>query len=198
MRWSWSGRLAPDRMLAYVGICAEAGVPVMLPVPLEPQSLPLPPPDVETVGSSDYVVYQPRKLEAGVLAAKAVVDRVLAAVLIVLFSPIMLLVAIAVRIGVGSPVLFVQRRGGLYGHPFPMLKFRTMRAGADAGARGARGPQRDGRSGVQDAGRPAGDAAGPDPAPRQPRRAAAAVQRAGGPDEHRRPAAAAASTRRRR
>ena len=125
------GRLAPDRLLAYVGICAEAGVPVMLPVPLEPQSLPLPPPDVETVGSSDYVVYQPRKLEASVLAAKALVDRVLAAVLIILFSPIMLLVAIAVRIGVGSPVLFVQRRGGLYGHPFPMLKFRTMRAGAE-------------------------------------------------------------------
>ena len=65
------------------------------------------------------------------LAAKAIVDRVLAAVLIVLFSPIMLLVALAVRIGVGSPVLFVQRRGGLYGHPFPMLKFRTMRAGAE-------------------------------------------------------------------
>jgi exopolysaccharide biosynthesis polyprenyl glycosylphosphotransferase len=125
------GRLAPDRLLAYVGVCAEAGVPVLLPVPLEPQSLPLPPPDVETVGNSDYVVYQPRKLEAGVLAAKAAVDRVLAAVMIVLFSPIMLLVAITVRVGIGSPVLFVQRRGGLYGHPFPMLKFRTMRAGAE-------------------------------------------------------------------
>jgi exopolysaccharide biosynthesis polyprenyl glycosylphosphotransferase len=125
------GRLPPDRLLAYVGVCAEAGVPVMLPVPLEPQSLPLPPPEVETVGNSDYVVYQPRKLDAGVLAAKAIVDRVLAALLIVLFSPIMLLIAIAVRIGIGSPVLFVQRRGGLYGHPFPMLKFRTMRAGAE-------------------------------------------------------------------
>ena len=29
-------------------------------------------------------------------------------------------------------MLFVQRRAGLYGHPFPMLKFRTMHAGADA------------------------------------------------------------------
>ena len=28
-------------------------------------------------------------------------------------------------------MLFVQHRGGLYGHPFPMLKFRTMRAGAE-------------------------------------------------------------------
>ena len=75
---------------------------MLLPVPLEPQSLPLPPPDVETVGNSDYVVYQPRKLEAGVLAAKAIVDRVLAAVLIILFAPIMLLVALAVLIGVGG------------------------------------------------------------------------------------------------
>jgi len=125
------GRLPPDQLLAFVGACAEAGLPVFLPVPLEPQSLPLPPPDVETVGNSDYVVYQPRKLAAGTLAAKAVVDRVLALLLIVLLSPLMLLVALAVRIGIGSPVLYVQRRGGLYGHPFRMLKFRTMRNGAD-------------------------------------------------------------------
>jgi hypothetical protein len=63
---------APDQMLAFVGACAEAGLPVFLPLPLEPQSLPLPAPEVETVGTADYVVYQPRKLEARVLAAKAV------------------------------------------------------------------------------------------------------------------------------
>jgi exopolysaccharide biosynthesis polyprenyl glycosylphosphotransferase len=122
-------RLPPDQMLAFVGACAEAGLPVFLPLPLEPQSLPLPAPEVETVGNSDYVVYQPRRLEARVLAAKAVADRVLAAALIVLFAPVMLLIALAVRMG--GPVLYVQRRGGLYGHPFSMLKFRTMRVGAD-------------------------------------------------------------------
>jgi len=124
-----AGRLPPDQMLAFVGACAEAGLPVFLPLPLEPQSLPLPAPEVETVGQSDYVVYQPRKLEARVLAAKAVADRILAAALIVLFAPVMLLIALAVRLG--GPVLYVQRRGGLYGHPFSMLKFRTMRVGAD-------------------------------------------------------------------
>jgi len=81
------------------------------------------------VGNGDYVVYQPRKLEARVLAAKAVADRILAAALIVLFAPVMLLIALAVRLG--GPVLYVQRRGGLYGHPFSMLKFRTMHVGAD-------------------------------------------------------------------
>jgi exopolysaccharide biosynthesis polyprenyl glycosylphosphotransferase len=122
---------SPEQMLALVGACAEAGLPVFLSLPLHPQSLPLPPPDVATVGNNDYVVYQPRKLEAGVLAAKAVADRILAALLIVLLAPLMLLVALAVRVGVGRPVLYVQRRGGLYGHPFPMLKFRTMRVGAE-------------------------------------------------------------------
>jgi len=125
------GRLPAEKMLAYVGACAEAGLPVFLPVPLEPQSMPLPPPDVETVGNNDYVVYQPRKLGAGILVAKAVADRVMAVALIVLLAPLMLLVALAVLIGLGRPVLYVQRRGGLYGHPFAMLKFRTMRKGAD-------------------------------------------------------------------
>jgi lipopolysaccharide/colanic/teichoic acid biosynthesis glycosyltransferase len=52
-------------------------------------------------------------------------------VLIILFAPIMLLVALAVLVSGGRPVLFIQRRAGLNGHPFPMLKFRTMHAGAD-------------------------------------------------------------------
>jgi exopolysaccharide biosynthesis polyprenyl glycosylphosphotransferase len=127
-----SASLPPEQRQAFVGACAEAGLPVFLPVPLEPQALPLPAPDVETVGNSDYVVYQPRKLDSAVLATKAIADRVLAALLIVLFAPIMLVVALAVLVSVGRPVLFVQRRAGLYGHPFPMLKFRTMHAGADA------------------------------------------------------------------
>src|SRR5947209_7759524 len=115
-------------MMAFVGACAEAGLPVFLPVPLEPQSLPLPPPDVETVGNSDYVVYQPRKLAAWTLAAKAIADRLLAVVLIVLLAPLMLLVALAVRVGIGSPILYVQLLFGLYGHPFtiPIFPYTTL------------------------------------------------------------------------
>jgi lipopolysaccharide/colanic/teichoic acid biosynthesis glycosyltransferase len=50
--------------------------------------------------------------------------------LVVLASPVciplMVAVAAAIRLGMGSPVLFRQRRAGLNGQPFTILKFRTM------------------------------------------------------------------------
>jgi sugar transferase EpsL len=42
------------------------------------------------------------------------------------FSPLLLVVAILVRLKLGSPILFVQERPGLRGRPFWMVKFRTM------------------------------------------------------------------------
>jgi len=44
----------------------------------------------------------------------------------ILLSPLMLILAILVRIKFGSPVLFRQQRPGLHGHPFTLYKFRTM------------------------------------------------------------------------
>lgn len=70
----------------------------------------------------------PRRLEA--TALKHVLDPVFATVLIALLWPLMLLTALAIRISMGRPVLFVQERAGLNGRPFRMLKFRTM--GVDA------------------------------------------------------------------
>jgi len=42
------------------------------------------------------------------------------------FSPLLLIVAILVRLKLGSPVLFIQERPGLRAKPFRMVKFRTM------------------------------------------------------------------------
>ena len=50
-----------------------------------------------------------------------------AAATLLLASPVLLLVAIAVRVNLGSPVLFRQQRPGLHKRPFTMVKFRTMR-----------------------------------------------------------------------
>jgi exopolysaccharide biosynthesis polyprenyl glycosylphosphotransferase len=65
-------------------------------------------------------------------ALKHGLDRVVAAIVLLLLSPLLLAVALAVRLGSGSPVLFRQRRVGRDGQVFEVLKFRTMREPAAA------------------------------------------------------------------
>jgi exopolysaccharide biosynthesis polyprenyl glycosylphosphotransferase len=60
------------------------------------------------------------------LLLKRVVDLVGAAVLLVLLSPFMALIAIAVRLDSPGPVLFRQERVGLHGRPLALIKFRSM------------------------------------------------------------------------
>jgi lipopolysaccharide/colanic/teichoic acid biosynthesis glycosyltransferase len=48
------------------------------------------------------------------------------------WAPLLLAVAVAVRVRLGAPVIFRQRRAGLDDRPFDVLKFRTMTADRDA------------------------------------------------------------------
>lgn len=57
---------------------------------------------------------------------KRLFDFCAALVALVLLSPILIWVALKVRSRLGSPVIFRQRRPGLNGEPFDMIKFRTM------------------------------------------------------------------------
>ena len=59
---------------------------------------------------------------------KAVEDRVLAAILLLVLAPLMLLIALAVRLDTPGPVLYRQRRHGFSQQPIAMLKFRSMHA----------------------------------------------------------------------
>lgn len=54
-------------------------------------------------------------------------DVVVGAAAAIVLAPVLLLVAGAVRVVLGAPVLFRQRRLGRGGRPFTLLKFRTMR-----------------------------------------------------------------------
>lgn len=67
------------------------------------------------------------------LIVKRCVDAVIAAVLLVALAPLLVLVALAVRLADGSPVFFGQRRVGFMGREFTMWKFRTMAVQADDG-----------------------------------------------------------------
>jgi sugar transferase EpsL len=68
----------------------------------------------------------------GPLATKRLLDVVLAACGLIAAAPLLLVIAIAIRLSMGSPVLFRQLRPGLHGRPFELVKFRTMRDPTDA------------------------------------------------------------------
>lgn len=57
---------------------------------------------------------------------KRALDIVVSVPVMILSLPIQLATALAIRVTMGSPVLFNQTRPGINGHPFEMRKFRTM------------------------------------------------------------------------
>jgi exopolysaccharide biosynthesis polyprenyl glycosylphosphotransferase len=66
------------------------------------------------------------------LLIKRLLDVAASSVALVLFSPLLLAIALAVRLQDGAPVLFRQIRVGLHGRPFRVVKFRTMVPDAEA------------------------------------------------------------------
>jgi sugar transferase EpsL len=66
-------------------------------------------------------------------ALKRAIDVVGASAALVVLSPLLAVVALLVRVRMGTPVLFRQQRPGRGGRPFEMTKFRTMTDRRDAG-----------------------------------------------------------------
>jgi lipopolysaccharide/colanic/teichoic acid biosynthesis glycosyltransferase len=64
-------------------------------------------------------------------ALKRTFDLVLATVGLVLLSPALLVIALAVKLSSRGPVIYRSSRPGIGGHPFECFKFRTMRKHAD-------------------------------------------------------------------
>jgi len=66
------------------------------------------------------------------LATKRTVDLVASLVGVLALSPVLLAIALLIRLHDGGPVFFRQRRVGLHGRPFDVIKFRSMRPDAEA------------------------------------------------------------------
>ena len=64
---------------------------------------------------------------------KRVLDFVVAVLVLVLASPLMFLVVVAIMVMDGFPVIYSQKRVGVYQKPFTLYKFRTMKVGSDKG-----------------------------------------------------------------
>lgn len=63
---------------------------------------------------------------------KRLLDLALTIPALILLSPVLTLLAILVRLKLGSPILFRQQRPGLHGQPFSILKLRSMTDARDA------------------------------------------------------------------
>lgn len=64
---------------------------------------------------------------------KRIFDLIVASLCLAAFLPLMILVAIIIKIKLGSPIFFRQARPGLNGRVFTIIKFRTMTDALDAG-----------------------------------------------------------------
>jgi exopolysaccharide biosynthesis polyprenyl glycosylphosphotransferase len=82
------------------------------------------------VAELPFVEYHTGDPSISTLMLKRSADVVIAAAALVLTAPVLALAAVAIKLDSRGPVLYVQRRAGLGGRPFHMLKFRTMVDGA--------------------------------------------------------------------
>ena len=62
---------------------------------------------------------------------KRALDLAISAAALAVLSPLLAAIAVAIRLSDGGPVLYRQRRMGLDGRPFDILKFRSMVVGAE-------------------------------------------------------------------
>jgi exopolysaccharide biosynthesis polyprenyl glycosylphosphotransferase len=109
--------------------CAAAGVPVTLLSDLFGDDLPQP--RLRHLGSLSGLSFAPVHHNELMISIKRVIDVVGAAVLFVATAPIVAVAAVLIRLDSPGPIFFRQKRCGLHGRGFQLLKLRTMSVDAE-------------------------------------------------------------------
>jgi exopolysaccharide biosynthesis polyprenyl glycosylphosphotransferase len=84
---------------------------------------------LDRVGGFPLLSIHPSNPRSWQVKVKYACDRILAGLATLLISPVMIGISLGVLVSMGRPIFFRQRRVGLDGHEFEMLKFRSMNAG---------------------------------------------------------------------
>jgi exopolysaccharide biosynthesis polyprenyl glycosylphosphotransferase len=118
-----------DRAVDLVDQCHERGVTVRI----APSTMEILVHRAEFVPGASVPLFElrPPVFDGFDYAVKRTFDFVVSLVLIVLLSPLLVLIAIAVAVSSRGPVLYLSMRPGIGGESFACLKFRTMRSDAD-------------------------------------------------------------------
>jgi Undecaprenyl-phosphate glucose phosphotransferase len=86
---------------------------------------------VETLAGLPVITLQQSPLHGASRLVKAAEDRLLSALILLMISPLMVAIAIAVKLGSPGPVFYRQERVSWNGRRFRMLKFRSMPVDAE-------------------------------------------------------------------
>jgi exopolysaccharide biosynthesis polyprenyl glycosylphosphotransferase len=117
-----------EQLLACVRACRSARVPVdVVPRLFELMDGAL---AIDQIGGLPLVSVRPPSLSRGASIQKRVLDLVGACVALVVMAPLLIAIAIAVRLDSPGPAIFRQQRSGRDGRFFTLYKFRSMRSDA--------------------------------------------------------------------
>ncbi len=120
-----AGRPGPDEMWALSQRAHDLGVTVAL-APHRHDATSTVAMTYVPLGSTPLLMVENPTLRPTAVWTKAIFDRVMAALLLVALSPVLAVIAAAIALRDGRPVLFRQTRVGHYGQHFGCWKFRTM------------------------------------------------------------------------
>ncbi len=117
------------KIMAIMAQCQRAGVQVRIVPDLFQMTLGRM--SVTTIAGIPLIGMKPVSYGGFSRLVKRFVDIAFSSVVLVCFAPVMVLIAVAIKLDSPGPVLYRQRRIGRGGQPFTLYKFRSMTVGAD-------------------------------------------------------------------
>lgn len=126
---------APDEeMVRLIALCHREGVSIkVFPDVFELMAAGV---TIDDLGGLPLLNVRDVALRGWRLTFKRAMDLVGSAVGLVLLSPLLMLVALLIKLDSPGPIIYVQERMGLDAKPFPLFKFRSMRMDAEASGPG--------------------------------------------------------------
>jgi lipopolysaccharide/colanic/teichoic acid biosynthesis glycosyltransferase len=121
-------RIEAGEIAVIADLCNRYEAKLNLVSPLRGQATPH---DISRLAELPIFEYVTSDVSRSTMMLKRALDLIVAVPLAVLTAPLFPMIALAIWLEDRGPVLFVQRRAGLGGKPFTLLKFRTMHVGAD-------------------------------------------------------------------
>jgi exopolysaccharide biosynthesis polyprenyl glycosylphosphotransferase len=83
------------------------------------------------IGDLPLLTMEPVAIDESKMVIKSTIDLALSALFLLLLSPVMVIIALAIKLDSAGPVFFVQQRVGFHKRRFSMVKFRSMFDGSD-------------------------------------------------------------------